>query len=201
VASKDAALHLRGKWLIEIAELHSFGRSEVDALKAFITRRTDIYRPPYGRNEVHQPRQCVFIGTTNDQAYLTDPTGGRRYWPVLTGEIDVELLRSWRDQLFAEALARLRRGEKWWPEGEFETQHIIPEQNQRFEGDAWEEPIATFLANLGKRETTIYDVALEALKFDTDRVGTADQRRIIKIFQYLGWRRAARTQNRRVWVK
>jgi predicted P-loop ATPase len=201
VASKDAALHLRGKWLIEIAELHSFGRSEVDALKAFITRRNDIYRPPYGRNEVHQPRQCVFIGTTNDQAYLTDPTGGRRYWPVVTGEIDVDLLRSWRDRLFAEARARYQRGEKWWPATEFETDHIIPEQADRFEGDVWEAPIADFLIKSGKRATTIFEVATEALKIETGKIGTADQRRIAKVFQCLGWRRAGRSKSQRTWVR
>jgi hypothetical protein len=200
VASKDAALHLRGKWLVEIAELHAFGRSEVDALKAFITRRNDIYRPPYGRKKVHQPRQCVFVGTTNEQTYLTDPTGGRRYWPITTSEIDVELLRNSRDQLFAEALVRYRRGERWWPEAGFEATHIIPEQDHRFEGDAWEEPIATWLAGLqnpekpvdAKTEVTIYEVARHALFITTDKIGTADQRRIVKVFQHLGWRRGKR---------
>jgi predicted P-loop ATPase len=112
VASKDAALHLRGKWLVEIAELHTFSKSETAALKAFITRRVDIFRPPYGRKEIYRPRQNLFMGTTNRKVYLQDPTGARRFWPVLTTEIDIDLLTSWRDQLFAEALVRYRRGEK-----------------------------------------------------------------------------------------
>jgi predicted P-loop ATPase len=158
VASKDAALHLRGKWLIEIAELHTFSRSETAALKAFITRREDIYRPPYGRMETYRPRQNLFVGTTNKKVYLQDPTGARRFWPVITTEIDLETLISQRDQLFAEALVRYRRGEAWWPDADFEAQHMVPEQEQRFEADAWEDPIAEYL-DTNQQATTVYAIA------------------------------------------
>jgi predicted P-loop ATPase len=190
VASKDAALHLRGKWLIEIAELHTFSRSETAALKAFITRREDIYRPPYGRKEVYRPRQNLFVGTTNRKVYLQDPTGARRYWPVVTTEIDIDLLTSQRDQLFAEALVRYRRGEPWWPDAEFEAQHMVPEQERRYEGDAWEERIAEYIT--GRTRATVFKIAFEALNFETPRIGTADQRRIMAILEHLGWRRGKR---------
>jgi predicted P-loop ATPase len=199
VASRDAALHLRGKWLVEIAELHSFSRSEVAALKAFLTRRIDIYRPPYGRKDLHQPRQCMFIGTVNERVYLTDPTGGRRFWPVVTGEIDIDLLASWRDQLFAEALARYRRSEKWWPGAEFESRHITSEQEQRYEADAWEEPITDYLGS--KTESTVFEVARQGLGFTADKIATHDQRRITNILQRLGWARGTRQATRRPWVK
>ena len=91
--SKDASQHLRGKWLIEVAELETMNRADTALMKKYVTRREEIYRPPYGRVEAHEPRQCIFIGTTNEDSYLKDVTGGRRFWPVICGGVDIERLR------------------------------------------------------------------------------------------------------------
>jgi predicted P-loop ATPase len=164
-SAKDASQHLRGKWLIEIAEMHAFNRAESTHLKQFITRTHERYRPPYGRGEVIEPRQTLFIGTTNKEVYLKDETGGRRFWPIKTGDISLDWLEQNRDQLFAEAVMAWREGCPWWPTREFEREYIREHQEARFDADAWEEPIQRFINT--KSNVTILEVAIGALGYDT----------------------------------
>ena len=196
---KDVAQHLNGKWLIEIAELSALDRSEAAALKAFVTRAVERYRPSYGRKEVMEPRQCVFIGTTNKTAYLRDETGGRRFWPVKCGTIDTAALARDRDQLFAEAMVLYQQRTRWWPDAEFEAQRIKPEQDARYEADAWEEDIGKFL--VGKERTTMSQVARDGLHILTPRLGTSDQRRISAALEQLGWNSWCTNSTERPWVR
>lgn len=184
--SKDCSQHLQGKWLIEVGELSAMSKAETTTLKAFITRQTERYRPSYGRREVIQPRQCVFVGTTNADCYLKDATGGRRFWPVKCGSIEVEKLRADRDQLFAEAVHLFKSGEKWWPDRDFEIKHIKPEQDVRFVVDPWQEKIAEFLQ--GKERVTPWQVAKDALFIETARISHRDSYRITDVLTALGWK-------------
>lgn len=111
--NKDSALALQGIWAVEMGELASFRKNEIEAVKAFITRTVDKVRPPYGERWVESRRRCVFFGTTNFDTYLRDESGNRRFKPVKVGQLNFDALRAEREQLFAEAL--------WLYESGFET--------------------------------------------------------------------------------
>ena len=139
----------------------------------------------------------------NDQPgrLLRDETGGRRFWPVKTGNVDVEALARDRDQLFAEATKVYHDGEQWWPDKVFERDHVAPEQEARFEVDAWEESISTYLG--AETEVTIGQVARGALGIDVPRLGRAEQNRISAALQRLGWKREPKKdwQGKRWWSR
>lgn len=117
---KDSALNLQGQWVVEMGELANINRADVRQIKSFIVRQVDKVRPPYGKRMVESPRQCVFFGTTNDDSYLKDKTGNRRFWPVKVGDVDLVGLREDRDQLWAEALFAFDMGEPLWLPKEIE---------------------------------------------------------------------------------
>lgn len=114
--SKEAQMRLQGKWVVELAELHALSRTQETRMKAFISLREDAFIPKYSNNEVRHPRRCIFVGTTNQHAYLRDATGNTRYLPIETGPvIDIEALERMRPQLLAEALAYYKTHVKdWW---------------------------------------------------------------------------------------
>lgn len=197
---KDVSQHLRGKWLIEVGEMHAMSRADTTQLKSFISRQIERYRPSYGRLEVEEPRMCCFIGTTNREAYLRDESGGRRFWPVKTGQINIDSLAEDRDQLFAEAVHLFTSDEPWWPDRDFEAQFIKPEQEARYDADAWTELIAGYVAT--QMKVSVWQVAREALFIEAPRIGTADQRRITACLELLGWHRLPKDRDgKRFWSR
>jgi len=113
VVGKEAYEQLQGVWLIEVGELSAAKKADIDALKHFISKQEDIFREAYGRRTGIYPRQCIFVGTTNDFEPLRDKTGGRRFWPVNVGKGTQSLWEGIHvDQIWAEAVESFKAGEK-----------------------------------------------------------------------------------------
>lgn len=185
VSSKDFLQGMRGKWLIEIAELQSFTRAEVNAVKTMMSNQVDDYRPSYGRNVVSFPRQCVMAGTTNSEEWGTDDTGLRRFWPIRCGDIDLPLLAAARDQLFAEAVHALTAGQTWWemPEG---TRDV---QADRQYHDEWTDTILEWCSQQLDDGISLKAVLVGSLKIDIGRIDKVAQMRASRILKLGGWER------------
>lgn len=117
VHGKEALEQIQGSWIIEMAELSGLRKAEVEAIKHFITKQEDTFRPAYARVSETFRRQCIFVGTTNKKDFLTDPSGNRRFMPVdvvpskvtkdVFGDLDDEV-----DQIWAETFQLFKNGEK-----------------------------------------------------------------------------------------
>ena len=129
---KEAQEQVQGIWLYEIAELSAMSKADVNAVKAFISSKVDKYRPAYGTTVESYPRQCVLVGTTNDDQYLRDRTGNRRFWPVpVRHQINTEWVQKYRAQLLAEAFVLYQQGEPYTPTKEQEDRLFKPMQDSR----------------------------------------------------------------------
>ena len=189
LGDKDGFQAIRGKWIIELGELDSFNKAESTKAKQFFSASTDTYRESYGRRTNDVPRQCVFVGTTNQDEYLKDATGNRRYWPVACTKVDLEKLREIRDQLWAEAMFCYQAEEIWWVQREEEAM-FTEAQEERFVVDEWEGPVLDWLEESQIGETTTgSDVLASALKLDFGHWGKPEQMRVGAIMHRLGWRR------------
>jgi len=191
---KERALKMMGVWLYEIGELKGFSNHDLAALKAFMSNQEDKARPPYGRAVQTFPRQCIFIGTTNPTDYLRDPTGNRRFLPIVCGRIDVEALARDRDQLWAEASVLEARGAKvYLPD--CLTHDATTEQDKRLEADPWEDLLTdvqgeTYRTADGKAVQRVPSawLLLEKLKIAADRNTPHLYTRLSNVMRRLGWR-------------
>jgi putative DNA primase/helicase len=205
IGDKDAMLALAGIWLYEIAEMDSFNRSEVTAVKSYVTSRADRVREPYTRRHVTRPRSCVLGGTTNQDQYLKDSTGARRFWPVAVGELRLDILARIRDQLFAEAKHLLAQpGARYWPTREESKLHIEPVQNEREIQDPWLELVALWVDQLDQRMSksfTVSELLLKACMVHPDKIdaGRSMATRIGIVMHKLGWVRRRDTSGHRLW--
>jgi len=199
VGVKDAALETAGVWIVELAEMEALTRATSSTMKAFLTRRHDRFRPPYGKYMTSQPRQCVFAATINPPTggYLKDPTGARRFWPVTCrGMIDCDGLKAARDQLWAEAVHLYEAGARWWLETPELEALATAEQDARFVVDAWEEPIREWIGN--RIDVGLEEVLKRVFRFKPEQQTYSAQQRVAHILTRMGFtKRRPRTSKGR----
>ena len=183
---KDASDYVKGKWAIELAEMSFQSKADIEQQKAFISRQEERYRPAYRREEVTYARRCVFWGTTNRDDYLKDETGNRRFWPIKTGEIDIEGLRAARDRLWAEAVYHYRQGTEWWLDPKMQV-FAEAQNSQRFEWEAWERDVQRWVNDENIQETTLWDALHGALMIMADKMTQAAQRRMRTVLKFVGF--------------
>lgn len=202
--SKDALVNIRGTFLYELAELAATRPRDAETVKAFLSAPTDRYRPPYGRTVVESHRQCVFVGTTNEASWLSDPTGARRFHPVEVGRIDLEAIKRDRDLLWAEAVKLWKGGESWWLTPEEERDLASAQERYRHE-DPWQAAIEQWMEDAPHRTRAagglrIADILVDVLDMDVDRQGKQHEMRLGGVLQSMGWsKRRRRRGGQRIW--
>jgi predicted P-loop ATPase len=195
ISGKQVVESLRGRWVVEAAELSGMKRADVEHLKAFLSRQIDRARMAYGHFVTEVPRQCIIVGTTNAVEYLKDTSGNRRFWPVRVKKFDIAALRRDRDQLWAEAAEReaanasIRLDPKLWPSAE-------KEQEQRLTRDPWCDMLQSAL---GEMKGKISSVSVWEILDVRGGQRTQDQnRRLSDAMRQLGWGRANKARTIKV---
>lgn len=205
ITDKDGLLQLHSAWIYEWAEIENVTTSRrASEVKAFASSSHDTFRAPFGRTTAVHPRSTVIVGSTNEGQFLTDPTGSRRFNIVrVQKRVAYELAAEWRDQLWAEAVARYQAGESWWLSDEEDALREVDAAQYQVE-DSWEEPIAEWLdAKAPSQVVTTNAILDKALNIPASQRGRAAEMRVGAIMRRLGY---ALTRRRevgsilRVWV-
>lgn len=206
IRNKDTVMAMQGHLIIEMAELASFKKVENEEIKGFITRQTDVYRPPYARTIAKRKRMFVLAASTNEgesDGYLTDATGNRRYWPVSCGKIDYDGIKKHREQLWAEAVHRYKKGEATWLDMN-QMQGAVVEQNKRYVEDAWQDKVASIVgASTMVVEWTLDEICKE-LDINQRDINNFVKGRLKKCLKVIGWHEVRREKDgatKRMWVK
>lgn len=192
VSYKEQQELLQGKWIVELSDLAGLRRADIRITKQFVSKTVDRARGAFQRSVEETPRRCIFIATTNDAKYLEDGTGNRRFWPVMTGKIDLAGLAAVRDQLWAEAAEA---------EPDAPDPLTIPEglwaaaaerQAERVPADPWEDLLMGGLESVAQAEGGELRISTQAifeqvLKLDLALARNASSQRLAECMRRLGW--------------
>lgn len=209
LGDKDSYQNLQGVLVYEWGELDSLTRSEVTKVKQFISSMKDRFRASFDRRAKDYPRQVVFIGTTNEDHYLVDPTGNRRMWPVrVTRPIDLEWFRANREQLFAEAMVYLAAGERFHPTQKEQRELFDGQQQQRQIESAIQAACMRFLYDdsrkTGEDGTLVMEISapdlLTKLGVSVDKQTHVLLRQVTAALRQAGWLRFRSSRADRPWM-
>ena len=191
IRSKDGKMALFGKWIVEFSELEGLNGRSADEIKAFLTKQDDKLRIPYARGEEYFKRTCIFVGTTNKDQYLEDPTGNRRFWPVKIKKANLVDIENDRDQLWAEAYQAFRNGEKWWIDEESDEAKVFKgEQGERVIHSDLEDKIQEWLVNLvhddGRVLVKLHDVWTDCIGGKLSQIDRRKEHEIAECLRRIG---------------
>lgn len=188
----NLARKTKGKLVGEMAELNGMKTKAVEGIKAYLSRRIESWVPKYKEFTATYPRRCIFFGSTNDDEFLGDDTGNRRFLPVSVGQIDVEGIKSVAAQLWAEGREQFVVTGVQYSEAEILAKAVHSYYEQT---DAWIHPIEQWLTgtdfddvkNCEKAHLTTAEVLVGALNFESKHIKSADQKRAATILKRLGY--------------
>lgn len=204
-SDKDERLKLHYSWILEWAELECvFEKKSISHVKAFLSCSVDKIRPPYGLSPETLQRPSVIVGTTNEDKFLADSTGNRRYWVVpMNRKLNTDQLRNERDRIWAAAVALYKGGEQWWLTPKEEI--AADEDRQQYEEvHPWTYSIEAYIHGLEQVSTR--EILTNALNIPTPKHNNPGQKRVAAIFKKLGWEQtpnpvAYKNRKTRVWIK
>jgi putative DNA primase/helicase len=212
LGDKDSYQQLQGRWMYEMGELDAMGKAEITKVKLYIASQSDYFRASFDRRARDYPRQVVFGGTTNDDQYLIDSSGNRRFWPVrVTRQVDLDWVRENRDQLFAEAAVRLAAGKRWYPLPDEEKALFVPQQEARRAVGAIEAAIVAYLYDEEQkvgisgingslvREISANELLLQ-IGFTLDKQTDLVHKRCTAALRRLEWQHRKSSRPGRPWV-
>lgn len=205
IQNKDTILLLQGSIIVELAELAGFSKKEDDEIKGWITVKEDRCRVPYGKTITHFPRQFVLCATTNNYEYLKDPTGNRRYWPFKSSGIDLDAIKTDREQLWAEAVNCYKNDLYVGPDAD-EMVMAEKAQNKRMSQDVWEDDVLAAISNMGLSAQAGFNTraVLKEMGLPLREQDTRNARRVSNILQQNGYENTVRRvdgKSKRIWVR
>lgn len=184
----ETSRKLLGKWAFEIAEMAAMRDSQVEDIKAFFTTTSDHLRDMWDPNYWDQPRQCVFVCTTNDKQILKDEAHERRFWIIDVKQvIDIEYLEANRDAIWRAALDLYRAGEQWWLTNEEKERAKIILEGFREQPDPWHEAIEDYCS--GKEyvlSSKMFTDLFAGTGGGIEKYGVKEQRRICISLKRMG---------------